>query len=100
MPIGSAALLSCKSRSNAARDSSSAVVMAVFMGVTVTRASSRLVVSVGARFGLERRRKGGHFEPELAQEPVEHVIVLVEQAPCIDLQSDVAVAQVIGSSQE
>src|SRR5687767_15402700 len=98
MPIGRAALLSCRSRSSAVEVSPSCVVMAVVMIMAVARARGGLFVPVCARFGLEGGFQCGHVEAELAHQTIEHVIVQIEQPPKFDLQRDVAIAQVISGS--
>ena len=58
--------------------------------------SVTVAVRVGAALGLEGRLDGVHRQPQRPDHVVQHVIVLVAQAPAVDLHRDVAVAQVVG----
>lgn len=70
--------------------------MSVIVAVLVVVAMTMPAGSVAAGLRLERTLDHQHFQAQLVHQAVEHVIVLVGQAPGLDLQRYVPVAQVIG----
>src|SRR5690606_41054855 len=55
---------------------------------------------VAATLRLERQELFADLEPELAAHRVQHVIVRVDQALPVDLERDVAIAQMVSRSHE
>jgi hypothetical protein len=60
----------------------------------------RVGLSIGAAFGGEDGAFEADLPAEAADQIVEDVVVLVEQAARLDLQRDVAVAEVVGEAGE
>jgi hypothetical protein len=68
------------------------MLVAVSVAVTVTR--------IAARLRLERPFYDSNVQPQLVQQAVEHVIVLIRQPAGLDLQGHVPIAQVIGGARQ
>jgi hypothetical protein len=83
-----------------------AVIVTVTVTVTVTVRVDvrvrqvRVTVTIGAGFGFEGLGRKRHLKAELTNHVVQDVIVQVGQTQRADLDRDVAIAQVVGSTRQ
>jgi hypothetical protein len=86
------------------------VVVVVVVAVTVVMTVTVLVVvvasvtvatrSVAARLGLEGSFDQVSVEAKLVHQPIQHVVVLVREAPGLDLQGNVPIAEVVSGPRQ
>lgn len=76
------------------------VVVVVAMAVVVVVVVPVPAARVAAGLWLEWLLDHLHFEPQLVHQTVEHVVVLIRQAPRLNLQRDVPIAEVVSGARQ
>jgi len=56
--------------------------------------------TIGTCFWLERRLYSGHTQPESAHHRIQHMIMQPAQAPWLDLQRHMPVAEMVGGARK